>query len=215
MRSSNYEKIFISAIERMLADQPFRVPLGTRITQLSVIDETGFSRTVVSTIRRSYPEIVELILKAQKEQLKTQNAYTLKALGVYFEALERLKAGNPVRVKKGSKINILNVTLEAGRSVGSIRPSRENNAAIIHAIQQASKGLDNCSSNKNETRLLDALERIKNGTTHVVSTQSKPTQNTVAMEAGLCIRYISANKEELGGVISKIREAKQSYQTAM
>lgn len=215
MRSSNYETVFVNAIQRMLVDKPIRVPVGTKITQQSVIEETGLSRSVISTIRRSYPEIITFILNAQNQQSQTKNAYTLKALSVYFEALERLISNNPIRVDKGSKINIFNVTLEAGRAVGSIRQTRNNNAAIIQAIHDARMDSGECASNKYENRLLDALDRIKSGNPKVVSKQAKPTQNAVAIEAGLCIRYISTNKQELGCVISKIKEAKQIHQAAI
>lgn len=215
MRNSSYERVLKDAVDRMLADKPLRVPVGTKISQLSVIEESGLSKSVISTIRRSYPEIINLIVSAQKKQISTKNAHTLIVLADYFAALDRLVTNTPKLVYKGSKINVLNVTLEAGKAVGSIRPTRLNNLPIIEAIKEAQerqqKGL---ISNKNEIRLLEALERIKKGETRVVSRTSKPTQNAVAIEAGLCIKYISSNKAELVGVISKIKEAKQSYQMA-
>ncbi|RQM47132.1 hypothetical protein EHZ19_15880 [Paraburkholderia bannensis] len=42
----------------------------------------------------------------------------------YFRALERLEAGRPVRVPKGTRITNDAVALEAGRGKGSIKRSR-------------------------------------------------------------------------------------------
>lgn len=55
----------------------------------------------------------------------------------YFEALERLKAGRPQRVAKGTKITNDAVALEAGRGKGSIKKSRSVFALLIAEIDQA------------------------------------------------------------------------------
>lgn len=57
----------------------------------------------------------------------------------YFDALERLKNGRPDNVRKGTKINNDNVSLEAGRKKGSIKRSRPIFAPLIAAIDLAAK----------------------------------------------------------------------------
>jgi len=57
----------------------------------------------------------------------------------YYEALERLKKDNPLRVPKGTKITNDAVSLEAGRGKGSIKRSRPIFADLIVAIQIASE----------------------------------------------------------------------------
>ena len=54
----------------------------------------------------------------------------------YWQALERLKQGNPIRVPKNSQINKDTVALEAGRKRGSIKKSRDSFAELINAIEQ-------------------------------------------------------------------------------
>ena len=55
----------------------------------------------------------------------------------YFEALERILAGNPRIVSKHSNINKDTVALEAGRKRGSIKKSRPSHASLIAAIESA------------------------------------------------------------------------------
>lgn len=55
----------------------------------------------------------------------------------YFEALDRLKAGTPIRVPADSKITNDAVALEAGRGKGSIKKSRPIFADLIAAIEAA------------------------------------------------------------------------------
>lgn len=57
----------------------------------------------------------------------------------YYEALERLKKDAPIRVEKGTKITNDAVSLEAGRSKGSIKKSRSIFTDLIVAIQIASE----------------------------------------------------------------------------
>lgn len=61
------------------------------------------------------------------------------SLHEYYEALERLKKDTPNRVPKGTKITNDAVSLEAGRSKGSIKRSRPIFADLIVAIQFASE----------------------------------------------------------------------------
>lgn len=55
----------------------------------------------------------------------------------YFETLARLKSNRPVHVPKGTKITNDAVSLEAGRSKGSIKKSRPLFADLIAAIDAA------------------------------------------------------------------------------
>lgn len=55
----------------------------------------------------------------------------------YVDALNRLKAGKPTRVPKGTKITNDSVSLEAGRSKGSIKKSRLGFAQLINDIDEA------------------------------------------------------------------------------
>lgn len=59
------------------------------------------------------------------------------ALTDYFEALERLKKGQPLIVRKGTKITNDAVSLEAGRGKGTIKKSRPIFADLIAAIDEA------------------------------------------------------------------------------
>lgn len=61
------------------------------------------------------------------------------ALDDYFEALERLKKNQPIRVSKGTKITNDAVALEAGRGKGSIKKSRPVFSDIIDAIVNAAE----------------------------------------------------------------------------
>ena len=58
-------------------------------------------------------------------------------LAEYFEALNRLKIDEPIRVPPGTPINNNSVSLEAGRKVGSIKKSRDVFADLILSIQSA------------------------------------------------------------------------------
>ncbi len=60
-----------------------------------------------------------------------------EALKEYFQALDRLKSGKPMRVAKGTRINNDNVALEAGRKKGSIKKSRPVFKDLIEAIEAA------------------------------------------------------------------------------
>jgi hypothetical protein len=52
----------------------------------------------------------------------------------YFDALKRLKRGEPVNVPKGTKITNDSVSLEAGRKKGTIKKSRPVFSDLIEAI---------------------------------------------------------------------------------
>lgn len=75
----------------------------------------------------------------------------------YFDALIRLKAGRPVHVPKGTKITNDAVSLEAGRSKGSIKKSREVFFDLIQAIDAAAT-----EQSKDGSGQKDKLEKVKN-----------------------------------------------------
>jgi acid stress-induced BolA-like protein IbaG/YrbA len=55
----------------------------------------------------------------------------------YFEALERLKRGQAIRVPKSTRITKDAVAQEAGRGKGSIKKSRPVYSGLIRAIEDA------------------------------------------------------------------------------
>ncbi len=55
----------------------------------------------------------------------------------YFEALDRLKKGQPIIIRKGTKITKDAVSQEAGRGKGSIKKARSIFADLIAAIDEA------------------------------------------------------------------------------
>lgn len=61
------------------------------------------------------------------------------ALKLYNDALDRLIAGKPVNVQKGTKINNDAVSLEAARGKGSIKKSRAGYADLISRIDAAAQ----------------------------------------------------------------------------
>ncbi|MFT6405931.1 MAG: hypothetical protein ACJAVI_004655 [Candidatus Azotimanducaceae bacterium] len=61
----------------------------------------------------------------------------MNSLGDYWEALERIRAGKPTRIPKGSPLNKDTVALEAGRKRGAIKKSRANYRDLIRAIDSA------------------------------------------------------------------------------
>ena len=71
----------------------------------------------------------------------------------YWQAIERLKQGNPIRVPKYSQINKDTVALEAGRKRGSIKKSRDSFAGLIKAIEQCQE--------HDQQHLPTAIERLK------------------------------------------------------
>ncbi len=68
----------------------------------------------------------------------------------YFEALERLKKNQPIKIQKNSKITNDAVSLEAGRAKGSIKKSRPMFAALIEEIDRASEEQFKRSNQDNE-----------------------------------------------------------------
>lgn len=59
------------------------------------------------------------------------------SLDHYWEALDRLERGIPMRVPAGYSINLNTVAIEAGRKAGSIKKSRNSHLPIIDAIKNA------------------------------------------------------------------------------
>lgn len=58
----------------------------------------------------------------------------MSALQDYHAALQRLVAGKPLNIPKGSVINNDSVALEAGRKRGSIKKSRPEHSKLIEEI---------------------------------------------------------------------------------
>lgn len=87
-----------------------------------------------------------------------------KILDSYFEALERLKRGNPKIVKQGSKINPDTVALEAGRKRGAIKRSRDTFLPIIDAIDNVNNEENTYKAKyyKLEKKKKEEIEKIKN-----------------------------------------------------
>lgn len=79
----------------------------------------------------------------------------------YFDALERLKSGTPLRVAKGTPINNDAVSLEAGRKKGSIKNLRPAFKDLILAIDVAAK-----ADSKPSDGLRDQLDRAKAEAAH-------------------------------------------------
>ena len=63
----------------------------------------------------------------------------MKSIDEYYAALERIKNNDPVRVPKGSRINKDSVALEAGKTRGSIKKSRETFVNLIEEIEKAAQ----------------------------------------------------------------------------
>jgi len=61
------------------------------------------------------------------------------AIKAYDDALDRLKAGKPLRVPKGTRICNDAVSLEAGRGKGSIKKSRPGYAQLVERIEAAAR----------------------------------------------------------------------------
>lgn len=83
------------------------------------------------------------------------------SLADYYEALERLKAGRPVNIPKGTKITNDAVALEARRGKGSIKKSRPVFSALIQLIDEAAAELANSSP---ELQLKAKVESVKAST---------------------------------------------------
>ncbi|MGK5071043.1 hypothetical protein [Janthinobacterium sp. RT4P48] len=75
----------------------------------------------------------------------------------YFEALDRLKAGKPQNVAKGTKISNDAVSLEAGRKKGSIKKSRLGFTRLIADIDIAAAAAG--SPLKTQTQIADKARR--------------------------------------------------------
>lgn len=81
-----------------------------------------------------------------------------QAISDYFAALERLKAGRPLHVARGTRITNDAVALEAGRGKGTIKKSRPVFSALIEAIDTAAEAQANASP---EQQKKVQLERVK------------------------------------------------------
>ncbi len=83
----------------------------------------------------------------------------MKPHNEYFDALDRIKNNTPIRIPKGSRINKDLVALEAGKTRGSIKKSRETFATLINEIEIAAQlqaeQEDNSSAHQLEKRKLE------------------------------------------------------------
>lgn len=77
----------------------------------------------------------------------------------YYQALERLEKNKPINVPKGTKITNNAVSLEAGKSKGSIKKSRPIFDDLILKINQANQktNIDKTIKFKNEINELKKL----------------------------------------------------------
>lgn len=67
----------------------------------------------------------------------------MAGMNEYWEALQRLKGNEPIRLPKGSLINKDTVALESGNKRGSIKKSRHSFSELITAIEQAANEIPN------------------------------------------------------------------------
>ena len=74
----------------------------------------------------------------------------------YYEALDRLRTGESVRVPNGTLITNNAVSLEAGRGAGSIKKSRDVFADLIVAIDEAA-----VEQSKGKVKLKDNLSKAQ------------------------------------------------------
>ncbi len=83
----------------------------------------------------------------------------MKQHSEYFDALDRIKSNNPIRVPKGSRINKDLVALEAGKTRGSIKKSRKTFSILINEIEKAAQlqveQKDTCVVHQLENRKLE------------------------------------------------------------
>lgn len=73
------------------------------------------------------------------------------SLKEYWDALDNIKKGKPVNVPPGGRITNDQVSIEAGRSRGSIKKSRESYQELIAAIESAENDRQQFS-NKDEEK---------------------------------------------------------------
>lgn len=88
----------------------------------------------------------------------------------YFDALDRIKNGVPINVRKGVKITNDSVALEAGRKKGSIKKSRDSFSDLINSINIAAS-----EQFKNSNQFEDKLK----------ATRFKAEQYRLELEAAL------------------------------
>ncbi len=81
-------------------------------------------------------------------------------LSEYFEALERLKQGKPIRILASTKITNDSVALEAGRNKGAIKKSRIIFSDLIVAIEIAATEQKELSVD--QKKILKLQEEVKN-----------------------------------------------------
>lgn len=79
----------------------------------------------------------------------------------YWDALDRLTQGKPIRAPHSYKINLNTVAVEAGRKPGSIKKSRESHRPLIEAIKIAGE--------KQQDPIIDVKKKLARQTDKVKS----------------------------------------------
>ena len=117
----------------------------------------------------------------------------------YFQALDRLKYGRPIRVPKGVRINNDNVALEAGRGKGSIKKSRPVFKDLIEAIDASA-----AEQSSPQTKISKRLEKTK----HEAQSYREKWEQALCRELSL-LQEVYALKKELaalrGGSVLPLR----------
>ena len=121
------------------------------------------------------------------------------ALSEYFQALERLKTKQPLRVPKGTRVTNDSVAVEAGRGKGSIKKSRPIFHELILAIDEAA-----VEQAKPASAARDKLDQAKAS----AANYREALEAALAREVSL-LRELYAVKKQLaqltGGVVLPIR----------
>ena len=78
----------------------------------------------------------------------------------YFDALKRLIAGTPIRIKHPYRINNDTVALEAGMKRGAIKTGRDSQKSLTKAILKAREEKEKPYNNI-ERRLTNSVEKAK------------------------------------------------------
>ncbi|ALX12001.1 hypothetical protein P350_10835 [Burkholderia cepacia JBK9] len=120
----------------------------------------------------------------------------------YFAALERLKNGDVLHVRKGTKITNNAVALEAGRGKGSIKKSRAIFSDLISAIEAATDEQSKKDQSKEKLgRATDLMRKYR-----------KELDDALEREASLLNQVYELKKERAalqGGKVLPIRSKQQ------
>ncbi|KTS70608.1 hypothetical protein NS274_23775 [Pseudomonas oryzihabitans] len=95
-----------------------------------------------------------------KEQSLNGEAGQSDSIYQYFRALHRLVEGKPIRVEVGTKITMASVSLEAGKSAGSIKKQRPIYAELIKEIKRHSLAQE--GEKKSNKKMVEIVRRWRN-----------------------------------------------------